>query len=85
MPRLTILNHTQCTVQVNINGAPQQLEPGGNIIRQLIGPVQLHARAIAGLVANQIRPGTSADGLVQDRTLVLDVDPNTAQLRFTVS
>jgi hypothetical protein len=87
MHRLTILNHTQWTVEVTINnGAPQQLQPGGRLTQVLNGPVQLHARAISGHGANMARPATSADGLVQDRTLVLEVqDPNTAQLGFRVS
>jgi hypothetical protein len=85
MPQLTILNHTQCTVEVTINDVPVQLEAGGNVIRQMNGPVRLHARAIAGPAANLIRPGTTVDGLVQNRTLVLDAHPTTAQLRFTVS
>jgi hypothetical protein len=85
MPQLTILNHTQCEVEISINGIINRVNAGAKVIQQLTGPVQLHARAIAGLGAAQIRPGTSADGLVQNRTLILDADPNTAQLTFTVS
>ncbi len=85
MPRLTILNHTQCQVDISINGVINRVSAGANVIQQLNGPVQLHAKAIAGPGAAQIRPGTSADGLVQNRTLILDADPNTAELTFTVS
>jgi hypothetical protein len=87
MPQLTIVNQTQCTVEVTINDEdpPRRLNPGGNVILQRSGPVRLYAKATEGPGAKLIRPGDTADGLVQNRTLVLDADPNTAQLRFTVS
>jgi hypothetical protein len=87
MPQLTILNHTQCTVEVTINDEdpPRRLNPGGNVILQRNGQVRLYAKAIDGPGAKQLRPGNTADGLVQNRTLVLDADPNSGQLTFTVS
>jgi hypothetical protein len=85
MPRLTILNHWQGPVDISINnGAPGRLPAGGRLERDMDGPVQLHAAA-TGNDRGFIRSGSTADGLVQDRVLVVEVDANTAELTFTVS
>ena len=86
MPRLTIVNHWQGPVDISINnGAAVRLPAGGRLERVLNGPVQLHAAA-TGRDRGFIRSGGTADGLVEDRVLVVAVpDPNTAQLTFTVS
>ena len=86
MPRLTILNHWQEPIEVTINnGAAVTLPAGGRLERVLNGPVHLHATA-TGRLRGLIRSGHTADGLVQDRVLVVEVpDPNDAQLTFTVS
>ncbi len=86
MPRLTILNHWQGPVDIRINnGAAVTLPAGGRLERDLTGPVQLHAAA-AGNARGFIRGASTADGLVEDRVLVVAVpNPNTAQLTFTVS
>jgi hypothetical protein len=86
MPRLTILNHWQGPVDISINnGAAVTLPAGGRLEQVLNGPVQLHAAA-TGNDRHFIRSGNTADGLVQDRVLVVEVpDPNAAQLTFTVS
>jgi hypothetical protein len=86
MPRLAILNHWREPVDITINnGAAVTLEPGGRLERVLNGPVDLHAAA-TGNLRGFIRSATAADGLVQDRVLVVEVpDPNDAQLTFTVS
>ena len=86
MPRLTILNHWQGNpVDISINnGAAVTLSAGGRLERVLNGPVRLHAAA-TGNDVGFIRDGDTADGLVQDRVLVVTVDPNSAELTFTVS
>jgi hypothetical protein len=85
MPRLTILNHWRGPVEITINGDdPVRTAPGGKIERDLIGPVQLRATA-TGAERGFIRAGDTADGLVQDRVLVLEVpDADAAELRFRV-
>lgn len=86
MPRLTILNHWQGDVAITIDDDdPVTLSPGERLERDLNGPVQLGASA-TGRFARLIRPGTVADGLVQDRVLVVEVpDPNSAELTFRVT
>jgi ATP-dependent exoDNAse (exonuclease V) alpha subunit len=86
MPRLTILNHWQGPVAISVNnGAAVTLPPGGRPERVLDGPVELHAAA-TGNERGFIRSGQTADGLVQDRVLVVEVpDADAAQLTFTVS
>jgi hypothetical protein len=86
MPRLTILNHWREPVDITINNdAAVTLEPGGRLERVRNGPVDLHAAA-TGNLRGFIRSGHTADGLVQDRVLVVEVpDPNDAELTFTVS
>jgi hypothetical protein len=86
MPRLTILNHWQEPVAITINnGAAVTLPAGGKLERDLNGPVQLHAAA-TGNLRGFIRSGTTADGLVEDRVLVVGVpNADTAELTFTVS
>jgi ATP-dependent exoDNAse (exonuclease V) alpha subunit len=86
MPRLTILNHWQGPVAISVNnGAAVTLPPGGRLERVLDGPVELHAAA-TGNERGFIRSGQTADGLVQDRVLVVEVpDADAAQLTFTVS
>jgi hypothetical protein len=86
MPRLTILNHWQEPVAITINnGAAVTLPAGGKLERDLNDPVQLHAAA-TGNARGFIRSGTTADGLVEDRVLVVGVpNADTAELTFTVS
>jgi hypothetical protein len=86
VPRLTILNHWQGDVAITIDDDdPVALAPGERLERTLNGPVQLGASA-TGRFAGLIRPGTVADGLVQDRVLVVEVpDPNRAELTFRVT
>jgi hypothetical protein len=86
VPRLTILNHWQGDVAIAIDDDdPVTLAPGERLERTLNGPVQLGASA-TGRFAGLIRPGTVADGLVQDRVLVVEVpDPNRAELTFRVT
>jgi hypothetical protein len=86
MPKLTILNHWQEPVDITINnGAVVRLEGGGKLERDMDGPVDLHAAA-TGNYRGFIRSGTTSDGLVQDRVLVVGVpDATTAELTFTVS
>jgi hypothetical protein len=86
MPRLTILNHWSNPVEIVIlNVVTVTLAPGEKLERDLNGPVQLRARA-TGNDRNFIRDGDSADGLVQNRVLIVEVpDPNAAQFVFRVS
>ena len=86
MPNLTILNHSQEPIDITINnGTAVRLPAGGTLERVLDGPVDLHATA-TGNLRGFIRSGHTADGLVQDRVLVVEVpDPNDAELTFTVS
>jgi hypothetical protein len=85
MPRLTILNHWQRPVGISVNNAaPVTVEAGGKLEEVLNGPVQLRATA-TGNDIGFIRDGNTADGLVQNRVLVVEVDPNAAQFTFTVS
>jgi hypothetical protein len=87
MPKLTILNHWQEDVAITIDDDddPVSLSPGERLERTLDGPVRLGASA-TGRFAGLIRPGTVADGLVQDRVLVVEVpDPNRAELTFRVT
>jgi hypothetical protein len=84
MPKLTIVNHWQGPIDITINGAAVRLAGGGTLERDMDGPVHLHAAA-TGNDRGFIRSGTTADGLVQDRVLVVEPDPNTAELTFTVS
>ena len=85
MPRLTILNHWQRPVAISINNAaPATVAPGGKLERDMQGPVQLRATA-TGSDIGFIRDGNTADGLVQNRVLVVEVDPNAAYFTFTVS
>jgi hypothetical protein len=86
MPKLTILNHWQGDVDITIDDDdPVTLSAGEKLVRTLDGPVRLGASA-TGRGAGLIRPGTVADGLVQDRVLVVEVpDPNRAELTFRVT
>jgi hypothetical protein len=86
MPRLTILNHWQGQIDIAINSAESvTVDPGGKVERELTGAVQLRATA-TGPHGGFIRPGDAADGLVQDRVLVVEVpDADAAELKFRVA
>jgi hypothetical protein len=86
MPKLTILNHWQGEVDITINDDdPVTISAGEKLVRTMDGPVRLGAAA-SGAAGGWIRPGAVADGLVQDRVLVLEVpDPNAAALAFRVA
>jgi hypothetical protein len=84
MPHLTILNHCQMKVGIRINNAdPVTLDPGGKLERDMDGPVNLRA-VPTGANAGLFREGTTADGLVENRVLVVDVEPDDAYFTFTV-
>jgi hypothetical protein len=85
MPKLTILNHCQASVGISINnGQTVTLPLGGKLEREMNGPVDLRATAI-GDNAGLFRDGHTADGLVENRVLVVEVDPDDAIFTFTVS